>query len=257
VTRGGDQLEGRNPVFEALHRKRRAVRRIWIDKGARPDPRIVKIEEIAAQTGVQVLRKDRRELDEVSEGRVHNGVIAWADPLAELTVAQAIDRAFASGQDPLFVLCAELAYEHNLGAILRTAMGFGAHGVIVPTRRGAALSPVVQRVAMGAAEEIPVVRESFHSAAKHLRKAGIPLVAADHGGTPVGAAQLRGPLALVMGGEGSGLTSTQRQHCDRVVTIPLASELESLNVSVAAAILMYEKRRQDGWFSGPATQTPA
>ncbi|TVQ90039.1 MAG: 23S rRNA (guanosine(2251)-2'-O)-methyltransferase RlmB [Deltaproteobacteria bacterium] len=240
-----DQIEGRNPVVEALARRRRRVVRIWVDERAGADPRLERIASLARQAGVQVQGKPRRALDEKAEGRVHNGVIAWAEPLPQLTVAQLIDRAFASGSPPFFLLCAELAYEHNLGAILRSALGFGAHGVIVPTRRGAALSPVVQRVAMGAAEEIPVVRESFHSAAKHLQRAGIPLVAADLGGQSIGEADLRGPIALVMGGEGAGLSSSQRGRCDRVVSIPLEGELESLNVSVAAAVLMYEKHRQD------------
>jgi 23S rRNA (guanosine2251-2'-O)-methyltransferase len=244
-----DAIEGRNPVVEALARGRRRVVRIWMDRGARPDPRIDRIRALAAERGIAITAKDRRELDEAAEGRVHNGVIAWAEPLPQLTVAQLVDAAFASGRDPLFLLCAELAYEHNLGAILRSALGFGVHGVIVPTRRGAALSPVVQRVAMGAAEEIPIVRESFHSAAKHLQKAGIPLIAADHGGTPIGGARLAGPLAFVLGGEGEGLTAGQRDRCDGVVTIPLHGELESLNVSVATGILLYEKRRQDGWFA--------
>jgi len=243
-----DQLEGRNPVVEALARGRRRVTRVWIDKGARPDPRVDRILELAERAGAQVVRKERRELDQAADGRVHNGVIAWAEPLPQLTVAQLVDRAFATGDDPLILLCAELSYEHNLGAILRTALGFGVHGVVVPTRRGAALTPVVQRVAMGAAEEIPVVRESFHSAAKHLSRAGLPLLAADHGGTPVGQARLAGPLCLVLGGEGAGLSAGQRERCDRVVTIPLQGQLESLNVSVATAILLYEKRRQDGWF---------
>jgi 23S rRNA (guanosine2251-2'-O)-methyltransferase len=244
-----DQLEGRNPVVEALVRARRRVARIWIDQNAKADPRITRIEQLAAERGAPVLRKERRHLDEAAEGRVHNGVIAWAEPLPQLTVAQLLDQAFASGRDPLVLLCAELAYEHNLGAILRTALGFGVHGVIVPTRRGAALSPVVQRVAMGAAEEVPIVRESFHSAAKHLQRAGLPLVAADHGGTPIGEARLSGPLALVLGGEGEGLSPGQRERCDRVVSIPLHAGLESLNVSVATGILLFEKRRQDGWFA--------
>ena len=244
-----DQLEGRNPVVEALARQRRRVMRVWIDAGAKPDPRIDRIRTLAEEQGVPVDAVDRRELDRRADGRVHNGVIAVAEPLAQPTTKRLIDDIFARGDMPFVLLCSELSYEHNLGAILRSALGFGVHGVILPTRRGASLSPVVQRVAMGAAEEIPVVRESFHSAAKHLGKAGIPLVAADMNGEPMGQADLRGPLALVMGGEGGGLTSSQLKRCDRVVSIPLAGDLESLNVSVAAAVLMYEKRRQDGWFS--------
>ena len=244
-----DQLEGRNPVVEALARQRRRVMRVWIDAGAKPDPRIDRIRTLAEEQGVPVDAVDRRELDRRADGRVHNGVIAVAEPIAQPTTKRLIDDIFARGDMPFVLLCSELSYEHNLGAILRSALGFGVHGVILPTRRGASLSPVVQRVAMGAAEEIPVVRESFHSAATHLGKAGIPLVAADMNGEPMGQADLRGPLALVMGGEGGGLTSSQLKRCDRVVSIPLAGDLESLNVSVAAAVLMYEKRRQDGWFS--------
>jgi len=243
-----DQLEGRNPVVEALRRGRRRVARVWLDAGARPDDRIRAILRLAREQGVPVSKVDRRELDKRADGRVHNGVIAHAQPLVQPTTAQLIDQVFARGEHPFVILCSELAYEHNLGAILRSALGFGVHGVILPTRRGASLSPVVQRVAMGGAEEVPVVRESFHSAAKQLEKAGIPLVAADLDGEPLGRADLRGPVALVLGGEGGGLTSSQRKRCTRAVRIPLAGELESLNVSVAAAVLMAEKRRQDGWF---------
>ena len=243
-----DQLEGRNPVLEALARKRRTVRRIWIDQRAKPDQRIQRIQKLAREAGVRMDPVDRTRLDKMADGRVHNGIIAHADALPSLTTSQLLDQIFAAGEHPFVVLASELAYEHNLGAILRSSLGFGVHGVILPTRRGASLSPVVQRVAMGGAESVPVVRESFHSAAKHLQKAGVPLVAADMGGVPMGQARLDGPLALVLGGEGAGISSSQRKRCEQIVSIPLAGELESLNVSVAAAVLMYEKRRQDGWF---------
>ena len=112
------------------------------------------------------------------------------------------------------------------------------------------MSPVAQRVAMGAAEEIPVVRESLFVAAKHLAKDGIRLVGADMDGLPMSEVNLRGSVAVVLGSEGSGLSPKLRERCDAIVSIPLAGGLESLNVSVAGALLMYEKRRQDGWFDG-------
>jgi 23S rRNA (guanosine2251-2'-O)-methyltransferase len=171
------------------------------------------------------------------------------ESLKSWTTRELLDDLFGRGVDPLLILVDEATYEHNLGAILRSALGFGAHAVIVPTRRGAGLSPVVQRVAMGAAEEVPVIREGLYSALKAIRRAGIPTVAADMGGKPLASQELRGALALVMGGESKGITPTLRQKCDHVVSVPLAGRLESLNVSVAAAILLYEKRRQDGWFS--------
>jgi 23S rRNA (guanosine2251-2'-O)-methyltransferase len=102
---------------------------------------------------------------------------------------------------------------------------------------------------MGAVEEVPVVREGLSSALKPIRQAAVKVVGADMGGTPIGQLDLRGPVAIVMGGEGKGLSPVLRDRCDVIASIPLAGGLESLNVSVAAAILMYEKRRQDGWFT--------
>jgi 23S rRNA (guanosine2251-2'-O)-methyltransferase len=243
-----EQLEGRNPVLECLTRRRRPVRKIWMDRGAKSDPRIDRILELAAAHGVPVERVDRARLDKMAAGRVHNGVIAEAEPLPETTTARLLDELFERGETPFLVLVAEVAYEHNLGAILRSSLGFGVSGVVVPTRRGAGLSPVVQRVAMGGAEAVPLIREGLYSALKPIQKAGIPVVGADMGGEPVGETDLRGPMALVLGSEGEGLGPELRKRCDRIVSIPLAGELESLNMSVAAALLMYEKRRQEGAF---------
>lgn len=246
-----DQLEGRNPVEECLVRRRRRVLRVLIDAGAKVDERVARILEIAEGAGVRVERVDRRLLDRMCEGRVHQGVLAEAEPLPEPTTREVLDDVFNAGRYPFLVLADEVAYEHNLGAILRSCLGFGADGLILPTRRGAGLSPVVQRVSMGAAEVVPVVREGLSSALKPIRDADIRVVGADAGGVPLGQANLRGAVALVMGGEGKGLSPTLAKRCDEIVAIPLHGGLESLNVSVAAAILMYEKRRQDGWFTPP------
>jgi len=242
-----DQLEGRNPVIECLARRRRKVRRIWLDRGAKVDARVRRILDLAKERGISVERVERRKLDEWAEGRVHNGVIARADPLPALTTLQLLDAVFAAGRAPFVVLADQVQYEHNLGAILRSALGFGVDGLILPTRRGAPHSPVVQRVAMGAAEAVPVVRAGLFASIKQLRKAGVPIVGADMAGEPLGRVDLTGARALVLGGEGRGLSSTLRDHCDQLVAIPLRGDLESLNVSVAAAVLLYEKRRQDGW----------
>ena len=241
-----DQLEGRNPVLECLQRGRRRVARVWLDKGARKDPRIETILSLVARSGAKLTRVERSELDRMAQGRVHNGVIAHADPLPRWTAQNLVEAT--AGSDPFFVMADGLSYEHNLGAVLRSSLGFGVTGLFVPTRRGAALSPVVQRVAMGAAEVVPIVHEGLFAAIKHIKRAGIPLVGADMGGVPMGQARLSGPVTLVMGAEGRGLSPKLRDKCDQIVSIPLAGDLESLNVSVAAALLMYEKRRQDGWF---------
>lgn len=244
-----DQLEGRNPVLECLQRAKRPVRKIFLDEGAKPDERVSKILALAAAKGVTVERVLRQRLDTMAEGRVHNGIIGWAEPLPGFTTLGLLDHLYAENRLPFLLLTDGLQYEHNLGAVLRSALGFGVDGVVVPTRRGAdALSPVVQRVSMGAVEEVPLVRESLFVAISAARKSGIPVVGTAADGVPLHEARLGGALALVMGEEGEGMSPTLRGKCDFVVSIPLRAALESLNVSVAAAVLMYEKRRQDGWY---------
>lgn len=242
------RLEGRNPVLECLSRERRRVYRIWMDRGAKPEPRIERIMRLASEQGVPVEITDRRRLDKLADGRVHNGVIAEVEPLASWSAAALVDPDRLGGQDPFLLVTDGLQYEHNLGAVLRSSLGFGVTGVIVPTRRGASISPVVARVSMGAVEAVPVAREGLFSALKVVKRAGIRVVGAEGGGRPIQDIDLSGPLAVVLGEEGRGLSSKLRERCDELVSIPLAGRLESLNVSVAAGILMYEKRRQDGWF---------
>lgn len=239
-----ERLEGRNPVLEALIRQRRPVRRIWLDARARPDEKVQRILTLAGQQGVRVDRVERRELDRMAHGDVHNGIVAEAEPLPRFTTLQLIEHVYAQGQSPFLVLADELSYEHNLGAILRSALGAGAHGVVVPTQRGKGLSPVVHRVSMGGAEAVPLVREGLSSALKTCRKAGLKVVGADMGGRSCWEVDLTTPLALVLGGESKGLSPTLKKRCDEVVAVPLQGELESLNVSVTAAVLMFERCRQ-------------
>lgn len=233
----GDALEGRNVVLDALLRGRREVRRIWLDEGAKPDAKIRRILELG---GARVQRVPRVLLDRMSHTGVHNGVIAEADPFPELTVRELLEQV----AEPFVVLVDEVQYEHNLGAILRSALGAGVDAVIVPVERGKGLSPVVHRVSMGGAEAIPLIREGISSALAQLRRAGVKVVGADMDGAPPWEVDLRGPLALVLGGEDKGLTDPVRKRCDAVVGVPLAGELESLNVSVTAGILLFERVRQ-------------
>jgi 23S rRNA (guanosine2251-2'-O)-methyltransferase len=239
-----DQLEGRNVVLEALVRQRRPVLRIAVDERARPEPRLDQILRLARERRIPVRTVPRQELDRRSQTGAHNGIIADAASLPDTTVARLLEATFERGEDPFLVLADELSYEHNLGAVLRSALGAGAHGVVVPTRRSKGMSPVVARVAMGAAEEVPVVREGLQSALKICRRQGLLVVGADMGGRPYYEVDLSGPLALVMGGESKGLSPALRNRCDHIVSVPLAGGLESLNVSVTAGILMFERARQ-------------
>ncbi len=240
-----DQLEGRNVVLEALRRERRQVTRIALDAAARPNEKLTEILTLASRYGVKLERMSRDKLDQLSEAEVHNGIIAEAEPLPGWTVAARLDAVLEAGAHPFFVLVDEVHYEHNLGAVLRSALGAGVHGVVVPVRRGKGLTAVVQRVAMGAAEEVPLIREGLSSALATLRRAGVRVVGADMDGEPCWDVPMTGPLALVFGGEDKGLSPTLRDRCDAIARVPTEGDLESLNVSVSAAVLMFEKVRQD------------
>jgi len=239
-----EQIEGRNPVIEALRRNRRTVVRVYIDEGAQVDAKLTSLMTLASENGVPVERVPRQFLKGKTKGRVHNGVIATAETLPQFTVQGLIEHCFEKTDSPLLVLADEVVYEQNLGAILRSAMGAGADGLIIPNRRGAGMSPVVNRVSMGGAEEVPVVRAGILSALKRIRKSGFRTVGADMGGIPYWDADLTGPVALVLGGESKGLSEPVQKRCDTVVSVPLAHNLDSLNVSVTAGILLFERIRQ-------------
>ncbi|MAA78519.1 MAG: 23S rRNA (guanosine(2251)-2'-O)-methyltransferase RlmB [Deltaproteobacteria bacterium] len=240
-----DQLEGRNLIIEVINRKRRKILNLFMDKSVRRDKKIEQIVSFAQTRNIPLQAVHRKKLDEMSIGGVHNGVIAYAQPLPEVHMDTLIDASFASPEPAFFLLADELNYEHNLGAILRSAAGAGVQGVVIPRKRGKGLTPVVQRVAMGGAEIVPVVREGISSALSKIKKAGIRVIGADMNGQSLFETDLRGPIAIVMGGESKGLSPTLQKKCDAVVSIPLCNNLESLNVSVSAAILLYEKRRQE------------
>jgi len=240
-----DQLEGRNLVIEVLRRQKRRVRKVLLDERAKSNPKVKQLVSLVEESGVSLERVPRFRLDRMSITQVHNGVIAFADPHRVYTVYERLEEVYVRGDAPFFVLADELNYEQNLGAILRSSMGSGVHAVVVPTKRGKGLTPIVQRVAMGGAEEVPVIREGLSSALATLRRAGVRVVGADMDGPPCWDVKMTGALALVVGGEHKGLTKTLRKRCDAIAGIPLAHELDSFNVSVSTGILLYEKVRQE------------
>jgi len=239
-----DQLEGRNPVLECLARRRRPVRRVLLDQRARPNPKLRRLLDLARAQGAPVESVPRAQLDRLCQSGVHNGVIALADPLPSPSLTELLKQLEAQDREPFLVLVDEPQYEHNLGAVLRSALGAGANGVVVPRVRGKAVNAVVQRVAMGAAEEVPVVREGLSSCLSMLRRRAVRVVGADMDGAPPWQVPMTGPLALVLGGEHKGLSPALRKRCDDIAGIPLAGGLESLNLSVTAGVLLFERCRQ-------------
>ncbi len=243
-----DQLEGRNLVLASLQMSGR-VRHIWIDSRAKPDAKIDAIRAAASRAGAVVTLVARDDLDRVAQAHVHNGVIGFAEPLPAHTLKGVLQAARADGRDPFVLLLNEVQYEQNLGAILRSAAYSGVDCVVTPTRRGASVSPTVQRVAMGGAEEVPVVRQGLMAALALLRRDGVRVVGAEADGEALySEVDFRGAIALVLGGEDRGLGPKIRERCDAVVRIPRPRSgiVSSLNVSVAAGLLLFERVRAQG-----------
>ena len=237
-------IEGRNAVIEAL-RSGETIDKIYLAKGE-TDKTLGHIASRAREKGIVVVEADRRKLDGMSRTHAHQGVIALAAMREYVTVQSLLDTAEEKGEAPLLVVCDEISDPHNLGAILRTAECAGAHGVIIPKRRSAGLTAVVAKTSAGAVSHLPVARvANLPSLLKRLKEEGLWIFgSAADGTTSLYAADLKGPAALVIGSEGSGMSRLVSETCDFLVRIPMRGKLNSLNASAAAAILLYEALRQ-------------
>ena len=237
-------IEGRNAVLEAL-RTNTAIDKIYLAKGD-TDAALGHIASAAREKGIVVVNADRRKLDHMSVTHAHQGVIALCAVREYASVDDILNAAREKGEAPLIVVCDELSDPHNLGAVIRTACCAGAHGVIIPKRRSAGLTAVVAKTSAGAVSHIPVARvPNITALLKELKEQGVWIFGAAMGGsTTLYQADLKGPAAIVIGSEGSGMSRLVAQQCDFTVSIPMKGPLDSLNASAAAAILLYEAVRQ-------------
>ncbi|MCI9243606.1 MAG: 23S rRNA (guanosine(2251)-2'-O)-methyltransferase RlmB [Lawsonibacter sp.] len=237
-------IEGRNAVIEAL-RAGVAIDKIFIAKGE-ADSSLGHIASAAREKGIVVVDADRRKLDGMSRTHSHQGVIAQAAVRAYASVDDILSAARERGEEPLIVVCDELSDPHNLGAVIRTADAAGAHGVIIPKRRSAGLTAIVGKTSAGAVAHVPVARvPNLPALLKELKEEGVWIFgAAMDGSTPLHQADLKGPAAIVIGSEGSGLGRLVEENCDFTVSIPMFGKINSLNASAAAAVLLYEAVRQ-------------
>ncbi len=237
-------IEGRNAVIEAL-RTGAAIDKIYLLKGE-TDASLGHIASTARARGVVVVDADRRKLDRMSVTHAHQGVIALCAVREYASVDDILSAARDKGEAPFIVVCDELSDPHNLGAVIRTACCAGAHGVIIPKRRSAGLTAVVAKTSAGAVSHIPVARvPNITALLKELKEAGVWVFgAAMDGAVSLYEADLKGPAAIVIGSEGSGMSRLVARECDFTVRIPMKGELDSLNASAAAAILLYEAVRQ-------------
>ncbi len=242
-------IMGRNGVREAL-RSGRSIDRILVTK--EQDGSLGELVNMARDRNIQLREVDRAKLDELcmpfghgNKPGNHQGIVAQVPGVDYCEVEDILAVAKARGEAPFLILLDGIEDPHNLGSILRSAECAGAHGVILPKRRSASLTAAACKASAGAVEYIKVARvANLVEAMRRLKRQGIWLAGADMQGAPMDRADLKGPLGLVIGSEGSGLGKLVQESCDFLVSIPMSGHLDSLNAAVAAAILMFEKKRQ-------------
>lgn len=238
------KLEGRNAVLEAL-RAGRPVDRIFILDGAHDNAlgNIIREARKHPETKLSFVKKER--IEELSETGKHQGVIAFAAACEYATVEEILRRASDRGEPPFLFLLDGIEDPHNLGAIIRTANLAGAHGVIIRQDRAVGLTATVAKASAGALNYTPVAKvTNIANTIEELKKAGLWFVCADMGGEVMYRLDLKGPIGLVIGNEGKGVSELVKKRCDMAASIPMKGDIDSLNASVAAGVLAYEILRQ-------------
>lgn len=239
-------IYGRNAVMEAL-KSGREVEKLLVQKNG--EGSIKKIEAMARDLKIPIQYVEKAALDRIAAGTEgagsHQGVAAFTSPYGYSSVEALLSAAADRGEAPFLVILSGIEDPHNLGAILRTADGAGAHGVIIPKRRAAGLTETVAKVSAGAVEYVPVAKVSnLAQTIDQLKAAGIWIAACDMEGQPYHQADLTGPIALLIGSEGHGISRLLREKSDYQISIPMEGRISSLNASNAAAVLLYEIHRQ-------------
>ena len=241
--RKSDVISGRNPVSEAL-RGNRPIDKILVAKGEKSGA-VVGILAKARDKQIPVKEVDRAKLDYISLGAPHQGIVAFAAVKDYCTVGEIFEYAQSKNEAPFIIILDELEDPHNLGAVIRTAECAGVHGVIVPKRRSAGLSYTVGKASAGAVEYMRVARvTNIASLIDDIKSRGVWVYGADMNGTDYRKCDFSGACAIVVGNEGKGLSRLVREKCDVIVSLPMKGNINSLNASVAAGILMY--RAMDG-----------
>ncbi|MFQ9933544.1 MAG: 23S rRNA (guanosine(2251)-2'-O)-methyltransferase RlmB [Lachnospiraceae bacterium] len=236
-------IEGRNAVLEAF-RGGKTIDKLFILDGCHDGPvNSILREAKKRDTVVSYVSKER--LDNMSKTGKHQGVIAFAAAYEYASVEQILDAAREKNEPPFIFILDNIEDPHNLGAIIRTANLAGAHGVIIPKRRAAGLTATVARTSAGALNYTPVAKvTNISSAIEELKREGLWFVCADMGGEVMYNLDLKGPIGLVIGNEGEGVSRLVREKCDFTASIPMKGNIDSLNASVAAGVLAYEIVRQ-------------
>ncbi len=236
-------IEGRNAVLEA-YRAGKTIDKLYVLKGCQDGPvNSILREARKHDTIVSFVTKER--LDQMSETGKHQGVVAHAAAYEYAEVEDILKRAEEKGEPPFLILLDNIEDPHNLGAIIRTANLAGAHGIIIPKRRAAGLTATVAKASAGALNYTPVAKvTNLGTTIESLKERGLWFVCADMDGTVMYDLDLKGPIGLVGGNEGEGVSRLVREKCDYIAAIPMKGDIDSLNASVAAGVLAYEIVRQ-------------
>lgn len=237
------KIEGRNAVLEAF-RSGKTIDKLFVLEGCKDGPIQTIIREARKHnTLLQFVAKER--LDQLSETKKHQGVIAVAAAYSYATVEDILNKAKERGEDPFIILLDNIEDPHNLGAIIRTANLAGAHGVIIPKRRAVGLTATVAKASAGAVSYTPVAKvTNLTNTIRELKEQGMWFVCADMGGTMMYDLNLKGSIGLVIGNEGEGVSKLVKENCDFIASIPMKGDIDSLNASVATGVLAYEIVRQ-------------
>lgn len=236
-------IEGRNAVLEAF-RSGKTIDKLFVQDGCKDGP-ILSITREARKHDTLIKYVPRERLDQLSETGKHQGVIAYAAAYEYAEVEDILKNARDKGEEPFIFLLDNIEDPHNLGAIIRTANLAGAHGVIIPKRRAVGLTATVAKTSAGALNYTPVAKVTNLAATiDELKKEGLWFVCADMGGESMYRLNLKGPIGLVIGNEGEGVSRLVKEKCDYIASIPMKGDIDSLNASVAAAVLAYEIVRQ-------------
>ncbi len=240
-----EQIEGRNPILEAL-RANHELTKVYLLKNEAPTGPLREILGLIEKKKIPLHPVDAAALNRMSQTRNHQGIIALAADWKYATVDAILERATAKGEPPFILILDGVEDPQNLGSVIRTAEAAGVHGIIIPERRAVGLTATVARASAGAIEYVPVARvTNLTKTVDELKKGGMWFTGAEMDGKiDFQKADLTGPLGLVVGGEGKGVSRLLAEHCDQLVRLPMWGSINSLNVSVATGILVYEVRRQ-------------
>jgi len=237
------QIEGRNPVTEAI-KSGREIDKIFILKDG--DGRLGQISRMAKQNKIVIVETDRKTLDTMSKTNAHQGIIAQCSATSYVSIDDIINEAEEKNESPLIIIADGITDPHNMGAIIRTACAAGAHGLIIPKRRSVGVNETVEKVAAGAVEHLKIARVvNLTNTIKELKEKGIWIAGLDVSGEKsIYHQNLSGPIGVIVGSEGEGMSRLVKENCDFLVQIPMLGKIQSLNASVATGVMLYEIVRQ-------------